>query len=256
MLKTIKGASLALEARLALDGHPNFFPSTPVVKTKEWDLLQTYDRRTLLCTTALQGAGGVWRSAVADITADAEDMQQVIHNLLVVQRNVSPTTHATVLLMPSQALIKLLLRKHPDITNQELIGLVQQSADVYAGYYVHDDLPDPAPNGEPWSMEAALGCLEAFYLLEALSKRWSPYLYYKCNCQACFKTGACTHSVLASMVSHPEIRVPSHCLGATVQGRRKRGRPSGKGSDIGDVAEVRARVRSELERAYKLPQVN
>ena len=183
-------------------------------------------------------------------------MQQLLQNLAVVRRTVSPNTHATVLLMPSQALIKHLLRNNPDITNQELIGLVQQSADVYSGYYVHGDLPDPAPDGKEWSVEAALQCLESFYLLEALPKRWSPLLYYKCNCQECFKTGACTHSLLASMVCHPEIRVPSHSLGATVPGRRRRGRPSGRGSDSGDVAEVRARVRSELERAYKLPQVN
>ena len=65
MLKSIKVASKALQARLELEGHPNFFPSAPVVTTKEWDLLQTYDHRTLLCTVALRGTGGVWRAAVS-----------------------------------------------------------------------------------------------------------------------------------------------------------------------------------------------
>ena len=41
MLKSIKGASKALEASLELTGHANFFPSAPVATTKEWDLLQT-----------------------------------------------------------------------------------------------------------------------------------------------------------------------------------------------------------------------
>ena len=41
--------------------------------TKEWDLLQTYDHSTLVCTVALRGTGGVWRTAVADITAEVED---------------------------------------------------------------------------------------------------------------------------------------------------------------------------------------
>ena len=63
MLKSMKGASNALEARLQLEGHPNFSPSAPVVTTKKWDLLQTYNDRTLLCTeatrrTALQGSRG------------------------------------------------------------------------------------------------------------------------------------------------------------------------------------------------------
>ena len=73
----MKGASKALEALLELACHANFFSSEPVVNTKDWDLLQTYDHRTLLCTVALHGSGGVWRSAVADITADVEDMQQL-----------------------------------------------------------------------------------------------------------------------------------------------------------------------------------
>ena len=103
MLKSIKGASKALEARLELEGHPNFFPSAPVVTTKEWDLLQTYDHRTLLCTVALRGTGGVWRAAVSDVTAQVDNMQELIGNLGRVKRTVAPNTHARVLLMPSQA---------------------------------------------------------------------------------------------------------------------------------------------------------
>ena len=200
----------------------------------------------------------MWQSAVADITADVEDMQHLIRNLSVVRRAVAvaPTTHATVLLMPSQAFLKRLLTEHPHITNQELIGLVQPAADVYSGYFVNGDLPDQAPDGEPWSLDAAMECFESFYVLEALPTRWSPCHYFKCNCPECFKTGSCTHSLLASMTCHPEIRVPSHSLGATIQGRRRRGRPSSRGSDIGDVAEERARVRAELTREYKLPRVS
>ena len=256
MVKTMKGASKALEARLELAGHANFFPSAPVVNTKDWDLLQTYDHRTLLCSVALHGSGGVWRSAVADITADVEDMQQLIHNLAVIKRTVAPTSHATVLLMPSQGFIKHLLKAHPDIANDELVEIVQAAAAVYARYYVNGNLQDPAPDEEPWSLPAALECFESFYVLEALPQRWSPCHYFKCNCPECFKSGSCVHSLLASMVCHPEIRVPSKSLGVTVQGRRRRGRPSSRGSDIGDVPEERARVRMQLSKQYKLPRVS
>ena len=220
MLKTMKGASKALEARLELAGHANFFPSAPDVNTKDWDLLQTYDHRTLLCSVALHGSGGVWRSAVADITAEVEDMQQLIYNLAVIKRTVAPTSHATVLLMPSQGFIKHLLKAHPDIANDELVEIVEAAAHVYARYYVNGSLQDPAPDEEPWSLPAALECFESFYVLEALLQRWSPCHYFKCNCPECFKSGSCVHSLLASMVCHPEIRVPSKSLGVTVQGPR------------------------------------
>ena len=80
MVNTMKGASKALEARLELASHANFFPSDPVVNTKDWDLLQTYDHRTLLCSVALHGSGGVWRSAVADITADVDSLWKICSN--------------------------------------------------------------------------------------------------------------------------------------------------------------------------------
>ena len=255
MLKSMKGASKALEARLELAGHANFFPSAPLVHTKEWDLLQTYDHRTLMCTVALRGTGGVWRTAVADITAEVEDMQQLIGNLGSVRRTVAPNSHATVLLMPSQAFMKRTLDAHPEFTNEELVREVQKAADVYARYYVQGTLHEPAPDGQEWSLEAALGCFESFYVLEALPQRWSPCHLFKCNCPECFKTASCVHCILASMVCNPAIRVPATCLAATIQGRRRRGRPSARGCDVGDVAEARARERVELGKEYRLPKV-
>ena len=87
MIKSIKGASKALEARLELAGHANVFPSAPVVATKEWDLLQTYNHSILIpvCTVALRCIGGVWR-----ITSEVEDMQQLIRNLGRIKRTVAP----------------------------------------------------------------------------------------------------------------------------------------------------------------------
>ena len=193
MIKSMKGASKALEARLELAGHANFFPSAPVVATKEWDLLQTYDHRTLICTVALRGTSGVWRSAVAEITAEVEDMQELIGNLGRVKRTVAPTSHATVLLMPSQAFMKRTLEAQPQITNDDLVREVEKAADVYARYYVQGTLQDPAPDGQEWSLEAALGCFESFYVLEALHQRWSPCHLFKCNCPECFKTASCVN---------------------------------------------------------------
>ena len=109
-----------------------------MVTTKEWNLLprQRYYHRTLLCTAALRCTGGVWRAAVADITAEVEDMQQLIGNLGRVKRTVAPNTHTTVLLMPSQAFMKLTLKAPTLITNDELVHEVEKAAEVYARYYV------------------------------------------------------------------------------------------------------------------------
>ena len=109
-----------------MEGHQKFPPSVSVVTAKEWDLLQTYNHSTLLCTVALRGTGGVWRAAVADITAEVKDMQHLIGNLARVKQTVALNTHATVLLMPqaSQAVMKRTLEAHPLITNEALVGEV------------------------------------------------------------------------------------------------------------------------------------
>ena len=92
-------------------------------------------------------------------------MQQLLRNLGRVKRSVAPTTQATMLLMPSkatQAFLKCTIEENPQITNNELVSEVEKASKVYARYYVNGNLQDPAPNGQPWCLEAA------FYIIEAL----------------------------------------------------------------------------------------
>ena len=49
--------------------------------------------------------------------------------------------------------------------------------------------------------------------------------------------------------------MPIRYHGVTVQSRRRRGRPSGKGTEYGDVGEANARARIALEEGYKPPKV-
>ena len=95
MLMTMEGASKKLEADLAIAGHPNVFPSTPKATTTEWDLLQTFHYRTLLCTQVLKGNAAVWQSAVADITAEVSDVGGLLKNLSVVKHTVTPADAIT-----------------------------------------------------------------------------------------------------------------------------------------------------------------
>ena len=69
----------------------------------------------------MKGNVAVWQSAVADITPEVSDVTRLLKNLVGVKRSVSPTTNATVLLMPSQAFMKTVLAENPDISNAELV---------------------------------------------------------------------------------------------------------------------------------------
>ena len=73
---------------------------------------------------------------MADITSEVEDMQELIGNLGRIKRTVTvaQTSHATVLLMPSQAFMKRTLEAHPQMTNDELVREVEKAAGVYARY--------------------------------------------------------------------------------------------------------------------------
>lgn len=256
MNKFIRQDSIEMEAELELMGHPNFFQSTPQVSSMEWDLLQTLHPLTLFFTQVKTGNAGVWVSAVAEITNDVEDTRQLLHNLATVARNVAPTTHATCLLMPSQAFVRKVMESNPDASRGEMLEVMKLAARNFVTWIVDGELQSPPPTGEgEWSMQEALGCMESFHVLEALPNRWSQYHLFKCNCSEFFKNASCVHSVLAGMVCDPTIKIPSKYLGITLQQRRRRGRPSKRGSEVGDMGEARARIRIQLQREYVAPKV-
>jgi hypothetical protein len=251
MLKSMKGASKQLEADLTLLGHPNQFPSVPIATSKDWDLLQTLDYRTLLCVQVYEGNSGAWNTAVAAVYEDIEDVPELLSSLKHTKRTVYPTRDATVLLMPTQALLRKL---SPDsTTTTELIEDVRIAANNYIRLYIREDVT--LDEGD-LDLDTALGIYEAFHILEAQPERWSKHHLFKCNCPQCFKTAACVHSILAGMLCDSSIQVPSKYLGITVQQRRKRGRPTSKASELGDVGEARARERLALQKEYSHPKVS
>ena len=241
-----------MEAELEEAGHPNLFQSTPVVTNQVWDLLETFHVHTSLYTQVNKGNAGAWMNAAADIVSDVDTMPDLLHNLATVKRSLAPTTQVTCLLM--SAFLRHLMGDG-DVSRAEMIEKVQHAAQVFTEFVIEGELQNPAPGGGDWGLDDALGTLETFHVLEALPGRWSPDILFKCNCPEIFKNAACVHSVLAGMLCDPSIQVPRHYLGGTIQQRRKRGRPSKKGSEIGDMAEAKARARIELQSEYKLPKV-
>ena len=56
---------------------------------------------------------------------------------------------------------------HTHMTNDALVRYMDAAAEVYAKYNVNGALQDPVQNGQRWSLEAAMGCYESLYILEA-----------------------------------------------------------------------------------------
>ena len=115
------------------------------------------------------------------------------------------------LLMPSkatQAFLKWTIEENPQITNNELVSEVEKASKVYARYYVNGNVQDPAPDGQPWSLEAALGCFESFYVLEALPRGGA---HVTCSSATVRSVSGRRHACIAYW---PVWRVmqPSECL--------------------------------------------
>ena len=108
MVKAIKAGSRDAEAQLANAGHPNAFPSKPVAGCLEWDLVQGMDKRTLLLTMTLNVPATDWTAAVRKLCKDVTGFDDLRHNLDTVSRTIHQTTHATVVLCPTQSYVKSL----------------------------------------------------------------------------------------------------------------------------------------------------
>jgi len=253
--KAMKSAARQLQANLLLAGHPNQFPSKPVASKMDWDRVQDMHYRTLLCTNVHVGSRAAWEKGIASIYGDeVKDTRSLLSGLANAERTIHPTTDATVLLMPTQKLLKLLLLDDPDINDAALIAEVRTHSAAYVSYYIQGRKTNTV--GRPYTLDEALLIYETFHVLESHDARWSKSHLFKCNCDVHFKRASCSHCLLAGMACDARIKLPSQYRGDTVQQRRKRGRPSSKGTEIGDEGEARARERIALQKEYVMPQVN
>ena len=90
-------------------GHPNAFPSVPKASASDWTIMQSLSMLTLRLTIAYRGSAQVWKTAVRELTDGVDDMRVLVRNLKEMERRVSPTSHAAVLLMPTQKFIRQLM---------------------------------------------------------------------------------------------------------------------------------------------------
>jgi hypothetical protein len=169
----------------------------------------------------VSGTGHEWDIAVAEICEGCTDGIHVLEKLKTVRRTICRTSHAQVLLFPSQ---KLMREPERDMTDEELITFCGRRAVEYETYFIDGNYDDR-------SLEDALKLYGSFYILEALPEKWSKHHMFKCNCAHCFQWASCHHGVLATMVCDPSIKCPTQYLETEIQARCKRGRPGGKKGD-------------------------
>ena len=177
-----------------------------------------------------------------NLYVDCEDIHDLIKNLGIVPRRIAPTTHARVVLMPTQKIIKVLKDEGKSV--EEIRDTIHDYANDYWKFFVDNDYTvDASPRAR---MRTVLGLYESFHLLEALPQKWGKECLYKCNCVYYFKHASCWNVLLLSMVMDMTIKVPSQWIAQTVQSRRKRGRPGTKNSIVGDDLEPEARESTKL----------
>ncbi len=156
------------------------------------------DVLTLLFTDVASGDGTIWNTAVASICAEVENICELLDNLAHIKRSVCPNTNARNLIMPTQSLIKRLLKESLDADNTELLRLVLVCVEDYKHYFVRERLDEGRAHLS--SIDAGLTLLELFHVLESLPERWSDVHLFKCNCPKFIKTGSCHSVLLAGMV--------------------------------------------------------
>ena len=243
-VKAIKAVSHDVEAQLANAGHSNAFPSKPAAANLEWDLVQVMDMHTLLLTMTLNVSATDWTAAVRKLCKDVTGFDDLRRNLDTVSRTIHPTTHATVILWPTQHYVKSLKA----MSDMEAIAAAKAKGFQFEKCIIKGQMAG-------LDLISALDLLESFHVLEALPVKWGKNHLFKCNCELCFKNASCPHVVFASWVVDPTAGCPDRYLGTHIQQRRKRGRPSAKASEIGDVGEAWCRARLSLQEQYKAPQV-
>ena len=164
---------------------------------------------TLVCTVSLTEREHTWRNAMRQVsgvqkgTITVKAMRDIVHNLGVPDRKISPTSHAGVLLMPSQALMRRISLSNGSTADVRLLtDAVQKEVEAFRATTI-----DGAMHYEQ-DIDNLLSLYESFHILNALPAKWSKEHLFKCKCTMCFQRASCQHVVLAGMVVDERIKMP------------------------------------------------
>ena len=180
---------------------------------------------------------------MSQLTKDAGNRRILVRNRKEQERRAGPTSHATVLLMPTQKFMCSML----EIENVfDPTGPFTIRAAQFIRMFLEKSINHK-------SVTEALDVYESFHVLEALPTRWIPTHLFKCNCSAFFVHASYAHVLLARMVSDHLIEIPVSNVSPTFQVRRKRGRPSVSGQNAEVCAVEEEKCKKVHEAGYEVP---
>ena len=116
--------------------------------------------------------------AVDQLTRDAEDMRGLVRSLKEQERRVSPTSHAPVLLMPTQKFMRAMLEMIENAFDPTGPFTMRAAQFIFIENGIYHE-----------SITEALDVYDSFHVLEALLTRLSPKHLFKRNCRSLVDEG-------------------------------------------------------------------
>ena len=220
------------KARLEKAGHPNHFPSIPVITKKHWETLMERHPKTLLCSLCVQGK----HAAGMDISDAFDEITQTIYDMA----DDGTALHHKICLYHEKYTVAIL---YPDLNEERLSKIImpsqrllyeldptnsRSSLDVRHEVWdlMRDYLRLISPKNkeyEKMSLPDILNLNLKFNLLEYKYDGWS-VIDWGCTCVACLRDCVCPHSLLLglffSIIKVPddlEIAIPTDRRGASLR---------------------------------------
>ena len=106
IFKSVKANCLQTAAQLELTGHPNAFPSVPIASASDWTIIQSLHCQTQSLTVKINRGSAHWKAATTDIMQGVVRVESTRQRFREKDRRISPTVHASVLLMQTQKYLR------------------------------------------------------------------------------------------------------------------------------------------------------
>jgi hypothetical protein len=231
-------------------GSPNAFIRNPVPRKKEWDSLQAFHPKIMMCTVPfVKAMSAADTEAYGEMMADIYWMGELLDPVyLKIQRFHADKLQAHLagggtkvdficrirkpllnnLIMPSN---KLMYKVDPKCTKKvsEMHKLLAPHLADFSDF-MEQHVESSRKKVEAWDMEHYLDVMESFHVITRIVKKDECFgeLKFKCNCKGCFVRGCCRENLLWSMVLNPKLTIPPKYAKREPAMRKKRGRPTDK----------------------------
>ena len=204
LIRHISEQSRADEAFLEKAGHPDIFPKEPVITKSIWKSVQEISPTALMCMHILQGRPTKF-STFKDAVLQVEEASTLYQKIKGAKTHMTSDDIRRAVFPTARALRDII---HPDSTVEDRARARAVTAlEEYKNLALH---PEATASG--MDIEEILKTLSYFHVVALLDKPWSSFIRYSCSCPEFYKSGACEHSILTSLMVDRSIEVPvQHC---------------------------------------------